>query len=215
MNEDQQCTAHKRNGERCKRARNLGASVCNSHGGRAPQVRRKAQQRILEASDKAAARLVAMMQDASIPAAVQLAAARDLLDRANVVGTQQINVEVGLADWERHMAEVVVDYTIGNREEVIEDAVVVIPATAALTAGRGADEDDDASRDLERQRAKRKRRTGRAFTLPSEDVPRPSPAPTAAPPQPDEDSVPAWYSEHPLRERTTGLRPIRPLPPRS
>jgi len=213
MNEDQQCTAHKRNGERCKRARNLGASVCNSHGGRAPQVRRKAQQRILEASDKAAARLVAMMQDASIPAAVQLAAARDLLDRANVVGTQQINVEVGLADWERHMAEVVVDYAVSTRNEVIEDAVV-IPATAALTAGPGADEDDDASRDLERQRAKRKRKTGKAFTLPSEDV-RPAPAPAPpAPPQPDADSVPAWYKENPLRERT-GLRPIRPRPSQS
>jgi hypothetical protein len=42
-------------------------------------VRRRAQQRFLEASDKAAYRLVQMMQDKTVPPAVQLAAARDLL----------------------------------------------------------------------------------------------------------------------------------------
>jgi hypothetical protein len=36
------CTAHKRNGEQCRRTPINGADVCSSHGGRAPQVRRNA-----------------------------------------------------------------------------------------------------------------------------------------------------------------------------
>lgn len=54
-------------------------SLSQRDGGAAPQVRRRAQQRFLEASDKAAYRLVQMMQDKTVPPAVQLAAARDLL----------------------------------------------------------------------------------------------------------------------------------------
>lgn len=120
------CSARRRNGEPCRNAPMLGSAVCRMHGGAAPQVRRRAQQRLLEASDKAAYRLVQMMQDKSIPPAVQLAAARDLLDRANIVGTQQINVEVGLTKWERHMQEVIIEYTTddepdANDAEVVED----------------------------------------------------------------------------------------------
>lgn len=99
-----QCVAHKKNGERCKRPANHGMTVCNSHGGRAPQVRAKAQQRILEASDKAAARLVQMMKDPAVPYGVQLAAARDLLDRANVVGTQQVHLGVEVSAFDRELS---------------------------------------------------------------------------------------------------------------
>lgn len=195
MTPEQQCTAHKKNGDRCKRAANKGMNVCNSHGGRAPQVRRAAQLRILEASDKAAARLVNLMQDKSIPAAVQLNAARDLLDRANIVGTQQVNVSVSDSAWEKHMAEVVVDYVVEAPDQAnVEDAVIVSPQLAI-------EAEDDELRALEARRLKRKRRTGSAYTLPSEE------AASGAKPRAASGSTPDWYSPEPLH---SPLRPLRP-----
>lgn len=47
MNEAARCTATaKGSGERCKRAATQGAPVCRVHGGAAPQVRRKAAERL-------------------------------------------------------------------------------------------------------------------------------------------------------------------------
>jgi hypothetical protein len=42
----QRCKAHRKNGDRCKLPPIRGASVCGSHGGRAPQVRLSADQRM-------------------------------------------------------------------------------------------------------------------------------------------------------------------------
>lgn len=44
-----QCTGHRRDGARCRRSANRGATVCNSHGGAAPQVRAAAVRRQAEA----------------------------------------------------------------------------------------------------------------------------------------------------------------------
>lgn len=44
-----QCTAHTSRGTRCRRPAMHGTTVCQSHGGRAPQVRAKALQNVLEA----------------------------------------------------------------------------------------------------------------------------------------------------------------------
>ena len=47
MREEAQCTAKSsRTGERCRKARMLGTSVCGSHGGRAPAVRAAASRRL-------------------------------------------------------------------------------------------------------------------------------------------------------------------------
>lgn len=42
------CRGHRRDGSRCKRWSIRGGFVCPSHGGRAPQVRRAADRRLLE-----------------------------------------------------------------------------------------------------------------------------------------------------------------------
>jgi hypothetical protein len=45
-----QCTGHRKDGARCRRPANRGATVCNSHGGAAGQVRAAAARRQAEAA---------------------------------------------------------------------------------------------------------------------------------------------------------------------
>lgn len=157
--------------------------MCTSHGARAPQVRRKAQQRILEASDKAAAKLIELMSSPKVADNVKLAAARDLLDRANIVGTQQVAIEVGVKPaWELALeANGMIEYiTVEDRESAdVMDAEVV---------------EDDSARDdaaIERDAARtRLKRQGKAPTLPSEG-----------------SEAPAWYEPNPSRLKA--LRPER------
>jgi hypothetical protein len=157
------CTARKRNGDPCGNAAMNGSTVCRMHGGAAPQVKRRAQQRILEASDKAAAHLVAMMQDKTIPPAVQLAAARDLLDRAGLAGKQELELSanVSVSVWD-NIEGILIDVEEEGDDfdkspddpnvidaEVVEDDAAEAARDAAMLA-----------RQAERDRAKR--RTGRS-----------------------------------------------------
>lgn len=90
-----QCKAHRKSdGQRCGNAAMLGQNICRMHGGAAPQSKKKAQERILAAADAAAAHLVALMKDPAVPYTVQLAAARDLLDRAGVRESEKVELTV-------------------------------------------------------------------------------------------------------------------------
>jgi hypothetical protein len=95
------CVAKRRDGKRCTQARVRGATVCKMHGGSAPQVRDKARQRLLEAADPAAARLVELLD--SEDESVRLRAACALLDRAGLgPTTTQVNVDGGQLDYVIH-----------------------------------------------------------------------------------------------------------------
>lgn len=51
--EARRCTAHRKNGDRCKRAPIRGGAVCRFHGGAAPQVQKAAAIRLAELVDPA------------------------------------------------------------------------------------------------------------------------------------------------------------------
>lgn len=77
------CHAHKTNGDPCKAPAMKGQQVCRVHGGMAPQTRRKALERLLEAADPAAAELVRISTRGKSERD-RIAAIKDLLDRAGV-----------------------------------------------------------------------------------------------------------------------------------
>ncbi|MBG6238209.1 hypothetical protein IWX78_001164 [Mycetocola sp. CAN_C7] len=104
------CTAHKKNGDQCKKSAIRGGRVCRSHGGAAPQVRARAERRILEASDKAASLLVEMMSDKKTAPALKIKVAQDLLDRAGISGRQALDISVSeKPKWEMVAEDILID----------------------------------------------------------------------------------------------------------
>ena len=64
MDDDRRCTATaKSTGERCKRAAVRGSNVCSMHGGKAPQVQQKAQERLDRMADSTTATIQDQISD--------------------------------------------------------------------------------------------------------------------------------------------------------
>jgi uncharacterized Zn finger protein (UPF0148 family) len=100
---EQRCKAHKKTGEQCQLPPINGTTVCGSHGGRAPQVKAKARQRLEEAADRMARELL-RMADGSGDEKTKLAAIRDALDRAGLTAKQAMTVEHELKPWQTMFA---------------------------------------------------------------------------------------------------------------
>lgn len=97
-----QCTAHRGDGLQCTRRAIAGGTVCPTHGGSAPQVKEAARIRILKLVDPALATLARAVRPRKgkwEPCSTEITAARDILDRAGLAATQQLDVTSGGKSW--------------------------------------------------------------------------------------------------------------------
>lgn len=107
MERGTRCTARRKNGEPCTNWAIKGANVCRMHGGGAPQVKRAAMVRLLQASDSLMASLLKIAKDESVPVAVRLTAIRDGLDRAGLNARAEVDVDVKVSVWDQNAAEII------------------------------------------------------------------------------------------------------------
>lgn len=86
------CKGTRPNGEQCKREAEPGSVVCDQHDGAAPQVRRRAAERVMMTTDLAAVTLIELITDTSVPYGVRLKAMQDVLDRGGLQAKQVIEI---------------------------------------------------------------------------------------------------------------------------
>lgn len=78
----------KSTGAQCRRVAVDGSVVCDKHGGKAPQVIRRAAERVQFTADDAARNLVAWMNDPAVEMRERVKIAHDLMDRAGLAAAQ-------------------------------------------------------------------------------------------------------------------------------
>ena len=89
----ERCTATNRQGQRCKRWPIRGGNVCTNHGGGAPQVKRKAAERLAELVPKAIGKLDALMDRDEYPS-VQFAASKAVIEFSEGKATERVEQTV-------------------------------------------------------------------------------------------------------------------------
>ena len=122
------CKARKRDGNPCGMAPLAGSVVCRMHGGAAPQVLRKSQERIVMAQDDAAGNLVKWMQDATVPFSERRKCAEALLNRGGNAPGQRLEVSLDVQPWQQ-----IIDGIVGEvPDDLLRDGS---PVLAELTSG--------------------------------------------------------------------------------
>lgn len=134
------CSARTVSGVPCKRPPIQGSNVCRAHGGAAPQVRAKAQTRILMSADAAAAKLIEMIHSKKVDDRTKLLAVKDLLDRANLGGKQTIEVGVvAPRSFEDFVGDAIVDLDVVYPDDE-QAALEATPADADVVDADLVDE---------------------------------------------------------------------------
>lgn len=87
---EKRCKATKTNGEQCRRFAIAGSTVCRHHGGAARQVMNKARTRLEMAANRLVGKELEFALDDTKPAAVQLDAVKDSLNRIGLVKPAQV-----------------------------------------------------------------------------------------------------------------------------
>ena len=132
------CRAHTQAGEPCRAWAIVGGTVCSKHGGSAPQVKRKAQERLLASVDWLIVELLKIARSSNNEG-VKLQAIRDALDRAGMGAKQIIGLDLQTT-WDASFDGVV--WAQGEREESEELAALrtEIVTLRAVAAGRARPE---------------------------------------------------------------------------
>lgn len=144
------CTAHRKDGSRCKRAPILGGTVCAVHGGSAPQVRAKAQRRLMAAVDTLMAELLRIAKSGESES-VRLAAVNSALDRAGFSPKQLVQLDAKVSAWDDTFADgvvVITDDVPDDPDVAAANAAAINPAPT-LRALPPGDEDRDPGEPLE------------------------------------------------------------------
>lgn len=82
-------------GNQCTRWTILGGSVCPTHGGSLPEVKKKAQQRLAMAADMATQKLIHIaITKRGVQDRDRIKAITEILDRAGIQGKQTIELEI-------------------------------------------------------------------------------------------------------------------------
>jgi hypothetical protein len=89
------CIAHRKNGDRCKRASLVGQRVCGHHGGKSRKSLAAARRRLMENADPAVKQLAKIAYDEKVPIETRLKATLALIDRAGLTPRAALEVEVG------------------------------------------------------------------------------------------------------------------------
>ena len=101
------CSAHsKQTHLPCRQPAIPGGTVCRYHGGAAPQVKLKAEERLKLLIDPAISRLAQLVDQTEFPS-VAIAAVKDVLDRNGVLGKAREHFDVNIHTAEARVARLV------------------------------------------------------------------------------------------------------------
>lgn len=119
----ERCGKRTRGGGTCRNWAIQGGAVCRMHGGAAPQVKARAEDRIRDLVDPALTRLETLLADES--SSVALSAVKDVLDRAGYGARQRFEVYHQVRQEAERMA-----YELGIPvDEFLRLSAVSIPVT--------------------------------------------------------------------------------------
>ena len=136
------CNGHMVNEGRCKHEAEPGSVVCRLHGGAAPQVRKRAAERLIMSADHVSQKLLEWLDDPEVPYRVRAEIAQDLLDRSGLIATQvhQIvpmsedpvmrffeDVFSDPSNWEENPPQPAIEERVLDRPEPIVEAQIVEP----------------------------------------------------------------------------------------
>lgn len=151
-----QCTAHKRNGDRCNNPPVRGAVVCRMHGAGAPQVKAKANQRLIEMVLPAMRELRKIIDSKTAADSDKLKAINMVLQRTGF--NERHSIDIGLREptpfdnLDRTAFRI-----LRGMDEVVDTPTLDDAEHDALSGGDGGGEDEAleaflAERDRSRQR---------------------------------------------------------------
>lgn len=120
------CRAHARSGKQCGKRPIMGGTVCRMHGGGAPQVKRKAAERLAKLDMKAVRTLDQLLDNTN--GFIRFKAAKDILDRLGHKAPKQ----------EEHRHAVVIRYDPRMKPPSMKDVGLrrVVLFGASYAAGR-------------------------------------------------------------------------------